>query len=123
MLKIVYETNSHTLILQSLVICRFIGTQEFIYCGYNLITSLKDSKTFNLTERGICLQSGVLNQTQLLTLTHLRQWRFVEVQLQPHDHIWEISSMETHNIFGDPGRSKTAVGQKAKSGLVMRVKI
>lgn len=51
--KIVYETNSHILMLQSLVICRFIGTQEFIYCGYNLITSRKDSKTFNPTVRDL----------------------------------------------------------------------
>lgn len=47
----------------------------------------------------------------------------MEVQLQPHDHIWEISSVKTHNIFGDPCRSATAVRQEAKSHSENRVKI
>lgn len=38
----------------------------------------------------------------------------MKVQLQPHDHIWEISSMETHDVFGDPGRSKTTRRGEAK---------
>lgn len=63
--------------------------------------------------------TAVSYQARLINQTHLRQWRFVEVQLQPHDHIWEISSMETHNVFGDPGGSITAVRQYAKSHLLI----
>lgn len=57
----------------------------------------------------INFHSHILSGYQVIILTHLRQRRLVEVQLQPHDHIREISSMETHNVFGDPARSITAV--------------
>lgn len=49
--------------------------------------------------------------------THLRQRGFMEVQLQPHDHIWEISSVETHHVFGDASRSVAAVRQHTKACL------
>lgn len=65
------------------------------------------------------IYSAVSYQAQLISLTHLRQRRFMEVQLQPHDHIWEISGVETHDIFGDPGRSVAAVKQQTKSCLLI----
>lgn len=48
-------------------------------------------------------------------MSHLRQGRLVEVQLQPHDHIWEISGVETHDVFGDPCRAATAARQQEVS--------
>lgn len=74
------------------------------------------------------IHTTVLYQARLISLTYLRQRRFMEVQLQPHDHIWEIPSVETHNVFGDPSWSITSVRQYAKSPvywseLVLYVKV
>lgn len=42
----------------------------------------------------------------------------MEVQLQPHHHIWKVSGVETHNVLGDTGRSVTAVNQHNRLSLM-----
>lgn len=90
-----------------------------IYRYKMLVSAASEEEVSSQRHKKNSIYSAVSYQAQLISLTHLRQRRFMEVQLQPHDHIWEISGVETHDIFGDPGRSVTAVQQQTKTRLLI----
>lgn len=53
-------------------------------------------------------------------MSNLRQWGFMKVQLQPLDHIREITSVETHYVFGNTRRIRP---KKQKRGTKVVVEL
>lgn len=50
------------------------------------------------------LVKGWLGGVCVYVMQHLRQWGFIQVQLQPLNDIIEIPRMKTHNVFGYTSR-------------------